>query len=282
MKKNIAILLVALSNTLFGLDMEVTGAYDYFRSLPEGSWNGNNGAYVSLNTGAPVLDFLDFQLGGSFGIYNWDGQDNIVFENTSNPMYQGFITTGFTYKENQYTLGLVYDWMFTSNYTVFNVAPAVDQLRGKFGYQMCNSEIGVWGTYRLDTSTKNAQGLPVKFRAISQASVFITHRFSKCAQGTVWLGVPTDDGLMESGKKPGEILAGFEVRAPLGPCLFLDAHGSYLRAREYVGCERTRNYQANITVGITYLFGDRCQGMYSTYQPVANNSNFLLDTNINL
>src|ERR1700733_11482412 len=48
-------------------------AFDYFRSLPDGSWTGNSGAFTSLNfaVGLPKEKYgIGVQMGGSYGLYD--------------------------------------------------------------------------------------------------------------------------------------------------------------------------------------------------------------------
>lgn len=282
MIKNIATLLMAcLCMPLYALDVEMTGMGDYFRGAPQGSFSGNDGAYMGLNANVPIVDFLDFQAGGSFGVYNWDGHIDLLDFQTTNPTYQGFITTGFTYKENQYTLGVVYDCMLTSNFGMFRLSPMIDQLRAKLGCTLGSCEVGLWCTQILDTCNKRAEGIPIEFRAIGQTSAFLTQRFGKNAQATFWVGVPTEESVMYPYDKPGQIIAGFNLRAPLSGCIYLDSHGSYLRENKSDNHIRGANHHFNLAVGLTYYLGTGCFGPVATYQPLADNSNFLVDTNLN-
>ena len=67
--------------SLTGLALEWNSSYDYFRGMPDGSWNGNNGALIAVNSGLNLLDYANLQAGASYGLYDWDGRGNVVFAN---------------------------------------------------------------------------------------------------------------------------------------------------------------------------------------------------------
>ncbi len=46
----------------------VGAGYDYFRSIPDGDWEGNTGALVDFNLSTPFRDTCGFQFGSSYGI----------------------------------------------------------------------------------------------------------------------------------------------------------------------------------------------------------------------
>lgn len=284
MKKQFATLLTGIfliQTSLFGYNLEVNTSYDYYRGLQDGSWNGNSGAFVLGNFGTDLYDCVGVQLGGSYGLYNWDGRQNLVFKNPKSIQQQAFVTAGVSSSLCQFNAGVAYDRQFTKHFSIYDLSPSIDQLRFQGGYQFCSDEIGVWGTVNLTTCHKKALGVPVSFRAISQMNLFWSHFFQNCAMSTLWIGAPYTHSLRYPHKTAGVVTAGFSVRAPLGDCLFVDAHGSYMRARKTSGATQSRNYDANVCVGITYLFGGKCSNYCSTYMPVANNSNFLSDININ-
>ena len=284
MKKQFATLLTGIfliHTTLSAFDLELNASYDYFRGLPDGSWNGNSGAFISANLGTCFYERIGAQLGASYGLYNWDGRENQVFQNPKKLEQQAFITAGIFSSWGQFNGGITYDRQFTRNFSIYSQNLSVDQLRFQAGYQFCREELGVWGTTNLTTSHKRALGIPVNFRAISQMNFFWSHYFENRALSTLWIGAPYTHSLRFPHKTAGVITAGFALRAPLGENLFVDGHGSYMRARKTTGATQSRNYDANVCVGITYVFGGRCCNYSATYMPVANNSNFLMDTNIN-
>ena len=282
MKRQVATLFVALlwHTTLAALYLEVNASYDYFRGAPDGTWNGNNGALIALNGAIELTECADFQLGGSFGAYNWDGRGNLVFRNSKKVEEIGFLTTGLTFFRSPFTAGILYDHLFTSHFGLYNLSPSIDQLRFQAGYEFCAEEVGIWGTTALNTSHKHALGVPIRFRAISQINLFWSHRFQNCAKTTLWIGLPYRKGLKPHHKTPGRAIAGFAVRVPLNDRLFIEGYGSYLWARSAHGVKQSRNYGASLALGITYAFfcPDPCAG---TYMPIANHSNFYVDTNAN-
>lgn len=271
----------SLFSNVSDLSLELNASYDYFRGLPDGTWNGNTGAFLMANAGACLFDRVGVQAGGSFGVYNWDGRGNLVFKNPKNVQLQSFVTAGLFSSFARFNGGLVYDRLFTQHFGIYDVNPSVDQLRFQGGYQFCQEEVGFWGTAYLTTSHRKALGVPISFRAINQINLFWTHYFENMAKTTVWIGIPYTSSLIHHHKRAGEFVAGFSLRVPLRNCLFIDGIGSYMKAMRSHGVKQSRNYAANICIGITYMFGDVCCGYSNTYMPVANHSNFLVDTNLN-
>lgn len=282
MKKLFATSLIALglaASSLSSLTVEANGSYDYFRGIPDGSWNGNQGGVIGVNSGIDLFGYACGQLGGSFGLYNWDGRENLAFENPKALEQQAFFTLGASSSYCQWNFGVVYDRQFVKHFSIYDVSASFGQMRFQGGYQFCHEEVGIWGTAHLDKVKKHIDGVSVSYRAISQLSGYWTHYFSNCAESTVWLGAPYQDSLRFSSRTAGLFVAGFALRAPLTSRLFVDGHGSYMRARTTSGESQSRNYAANVCLGITYVFGDCCRR--ASYMPLANNSNFLVDTSVN-
>lgn len=286
MKKQFATFLIGffwIHASLFGWDLELNLSYDYFRSKPDGTWNGNSGLLAMANASTNIYECINLQAGGSYGIYNWNGRGNVLFRNPKRKAHQGYVTAGLFSRFKQYSAGIVYDRLFTKNFGIYCLNPSIDQLRFHVGYQFWCEEIGVWGTTNLTTAHERALGLPVSFRAIGQLNLFWSHFFENYAKTTLWAGVPYGNSLTHKHRRPGKFIAGFALRAPLMERLFVDGYGSYMAAWHGHGIKESRNYAANICLGVTYLFGDEeCGFCESSFLPVANHSNFLVDTNINL
>lgn len=266
---------------IHGYSLDVGASYDYFRNLPDGSWNGNSGAVISANGSVFLSDCFGVQLGGSYGGYNWNGRGNVVFENPNKIQQIGFFTAGAYSTWGNLNAGAVYDRLFTGNFSIFNQSPSIDQARFQVGYLFCNNEIGVWGTHYLSTKHETALGLPVSFRAINQVSAFWSYYFQNNAKTTVWLGAPYENSLRFPGSSAGYFICGFALRAPLCRGLFLDGYGSYMSAKHDGKHQhnQNRNYGASVSVGITYSFNAGCGE--SPYMPIANHSNFFVDINRN-
>lgn len=284
MRKQLAIFLVNFFLTqvsLFGFNIEMNTSYDYFRGIPDGSWNGNNGALIGVNSNASLNDCIDLQVGGSYGLYNWDGRGNVVFKNPKAVQQIGFLTAGVSSTYGGWQGGIVYDRLFTRHFGIYDLSPSIDQLRFQGGYTFCSEEVGLWGTLELTGSHKTALGIPVRFKTISQMNIFWKHFFENCAQTNLWIGLPYRNSLKFPHGKAGNFIAGFSFRVPLLACLFIDGNGSYMLARSSHGVEQSRNYGANASIGITYVFGNAKWGCKLPYMPVANHSNFFVDSNVN-
>lgn len=263
---------------------EITLALDDFRSLPEGSWEGNMGAFLSVNLKALLPSSFSVQLAGSYGLYDWAGRTSTSTNETAFQK-QGFLT-GAAVRETPCSsginFGVAYDWMFNKNFGVFAVNPYISQLRGQLGYIFhASNELGVWAAINTNTSHKESEAVPLKFRAISQANLFWCHYFTNCAYGMAWAGTPYRRGLMYTSGRAGRYIFGARFQAPLTHSLSIGGHGAYMGAISAPNGNESKNYAANICFGLTYSFGRR-NDKHTPYMSLADNSNFLIDTNANL
>ncbi len=262
-------------------------SYDTFRGMPDGSWNGNTGGFGAANFGISLYEQVAIQLGGSYGIYDWSGRGSILNGNPKRIEQQTFLTAGL-YRETPYcsgiNVGIAYDWMLNENFGLFGLNPTIQQFRFKAGYLFWGSdELGVWGTVDTNHAHVNSDGIPLTFRSINQINFFWSHLFYNCAETTLWVGVPYKRSLMFTSGTAGEYLFGASFRVPLTCALSIEGHGAYMGAKWSHGITQSHNYDANICFGLTYtfcLFGDCCS-IDRPYQPLANNSNFMVDTNLN-
>ncbi len=274
----------------FELGGEAFFDYETFRSLPEGSWEGNTGAVIGVNLGMPLpFSFCEcwgVQFGTSFGVYDWAGRGNpFGLVNTGSTQNETFVTLGIYRKApwcDAFNYGFVWDWQFNKNAGVFALDPNLSQFRFQFAYELSCDEIGLWGTVHTHSSTKNFAGVPVKFRAIDQINFFWRHDFGCYARTNLWVGVPYGKSLMVSGHRPGQYTLGANVKVPLIDCWAIEGRALYMGAKRQSGGFASRNYAANVCVGLTYAFGngrgDCCD--LQPYLPMANNSNFIVDTNL--
>ena len=266
----------------FPIAGDASFALDYFRGLPDGSFNGNFGGYASLNLdfGIPYAG-LGAQLGGSYGVYDWDGKSSSP-SNSDAVQQQEFATVGFYRKvcNDGVNFGIVYEWMFNQKFGVFSVDPNVSQVRSQIGYLIKGgNEVGIWGTVNTNTSHKESQEIPLKFRAICQVNLFWSHYFKNRGFTMLWAGTPYRRGLMFTDGRAGRYIAGASFRPPLTPRLSIDGHGVYMGARTFNG-NKSNNYDADVSFAITYSFGGPRPAQKS-YMSIGDNSNFLVDTNLN-
>lgn len=267
--------------------LDVGAGYDYFRSVPEGDWEGNTGALVQLNLSRDFC-YCDqnwgVQFGASYGVYDWNGNGSAPSDRQSGTQQQAFISVGGSWRtpcESGFNVGLVYDWMWNEKLGVFRLDANIDQLRFQTGYQMCcRDEFGLWGAFHLNSTEKFSEQIPVNFRGISQLNLFWRHTFANCAETKIWAGAPISDSLMYDSGRSGQFILGGLFYAPLTNRLALEGHASYMHPHSDDDGLRSRSYGANIYLGLTYSFG----GSVSCHRPyleMANNSNFYVDTDLN-
>ena len=269
----------------FPLTGEWSLAFDSFRNSSDGSWEGNMGAFTSLNLKARMVGDWFAGLGGSYGLYDWAGRASMPFSNEKAFQQQGFLSGSIALagtKTPGVHVGISYDWMFNRHFGLFAVNPMMSQVRGQIGYLFSGgNEWGAWGTIDTLTSHQEVSYVPLKFRAIPQANLFWCHYFKNKGYGMVWAGTPYRRGLMYDSGRPGRYIFGARFSAPLTGSLSISGHGSYMGARSssLQGVE-SKNYSANVSFALTYAFGP-CRGGATPYLTVADNSSFLVDTNSN-
>jgi len=270
------------SSLLIGVDLSL--ALDDFRGIYSGSFNNSYGAVFAANFTYPIGCSFGAQLGGSYGVYEWSGRSSTPFKNSKTVQQQGFITVAATWQtacSSGINAGLAYDWMLNKNFGLFAVNPFFDQIRGQIGYLFCcRNELGIWASYGIQESHKSSQNIPLKFRGISQVNLFWCHYFDNDAYGMLWIGTPYRKGLLYKSGRPGELIIGAQVAVPITCNLSLEGHASYMFPRRWSGGFPSRNYGANIYVGLTYSFGYR-RVTKNPYMTIGNNSNFMADTNQN-
>lgn len=267
---------------------EVGAAYDHFRGIPDGTWNGNNGGVIGANFGAEAFDTIGLQAGASYGVYDWYGRGPVGSGSAGSVQQQVFLTGGLSYETpccSGFQGGAVVDWMFNRNFSVFALNPSIGQVRLQAGYLLNGAdEFGLWGTIDLGSSHKTVFDVTVSYRAISQVNVFWRHFFENCAETMVWVGLPYKKGLMFDGKRAGQYIVGGSFRVPLTHYLAIEGRGMYMGPTRNHFSSRFQNDDVNICIGLTYAFGTAagccCNAWHRRpYLPVANNSNFLVDTN---
>jgi hypothetical protein len=267
----------------FPLGGDISLALDSFRSLPDGSWGGNMGALIALNLAwaIPKTDQgFGAQLGGSYGLYDWDGRG---FTDSKALQQETFISVGLFRKvpyTSGFNAGLVYDWSINAESGVFGLSPTLTQLRGQIGYLIKGgNEFGFWGTYGDKICHRTFMSYDVKFKAISQVNAFWRHSFKNQGEMMLWAGTPYQKGLMFESGRVGDYIVGAAFKAPLTRSLSVEGHGVYMGARSGTADEESKNYAANVCLGLTYSFGGQKAGA-RPYLPVANNSNLIVDTNL--
>lgn len=295
-----AVVLTTLSLSLTGENYipytcELGLGYDYFRSLPEGDWEGNTGGLVSINVGIPapyligvpaqcLLDYgINAQIGGSYGVYDWSGRGSSPSGRQTRAQQQAFLTGAISRRTpccSGINVGLAYDWMWNKNASVFALQSSIAQLRFQGGY-ICDQtdEWGIWGTLDVHTSHRRSEGIPVSFRAISQINVYWEHRFENCARTMLWAGIPYKKSLMFSTGRAGKFILGGCFHAPLTDRLSIDGHACYMKGHSASGALKQRYSAANLCIELKWAFGDEECGI-EPYMPIGNNSNFITDTNI--
>jgi hypothetical protein len=283
----------ALCNQCPDWDLITFVGYDAFRSIVDDSWE-NNGIHVGANLGTRLGPFSDatgvgFQIGGSFGVYDWSGSDSRPTDRSA-PQQQSFITYGLFRKPQQgspWSAAISQDWMLNDNYGIFSTSPTVSQLRGEvsYAYDNCN-ELGVWGTAAVVSDHRDVSGVgATTWRPIDQINVYWHHKWEwKGADTSIWLGLPVEDHIGGEGNI-GEWFAGAAANVPLNDRVALYTLVTYMRPTADNGAAAAETDSWNFTVGVSFSFtgsarSDTVAGRsWTPLLPVANNGYFLVNTN---
>jgi len=248
---------------------------------------------TGLNMGAPIPGLRDYgfgwQVGISYGVYDFDGRIPVVAgESAAGAQQQTFVTTGFFRKaqcDQRLSFGIVYDWMYNTNWGFFGNDPTLGQWRGQIEYAVsgCNG-IGLWGAKRDLGSLQLVDDgdLLVGNRALTQVNLFWHHKFCSGADSWVWLGIP-DHGRYNGDKSFADWMIGFNVQVPLSDRLALYANASYLHPSAAAGYDASIEQGYDVGMGIAWYFGGNARSnaingkCWQPYLPVANNSTFLVE-----
>jgi hypothetical protein len=264
------------------IEIDFTLGLDDFRGIYSGSRPNSFAALTALNLTVPIARSFSTQLAGSYGLYNWSGISSSLFKNSRTLEQQGFITVAASYLTPHtcgWNAGVAYDWMLNKNFGFFAEDPFFDQIRSQLGYLFKGgNELGVWGTYGYRIVHERA--LHLKFKGISQVNLFWSHYYKNHGYTMLWVGTPYQRGLMYTSGRAGRFIVGAQISMPITHSLSIEGHASYMQSRSVSGIMPSTNYGANVYIGITYSIGKR-RITKTSYMTLANNSNFMADTNLN-
>jgi hypothetical protein len=265
-----------------------------WRSPSDLSFQSNAGVVTGGNLGVPVVGLSDYgvglQFGGSVGAYNLDGRVPVT-GHESEVMQQVYVTAGVfrrAFEGSPISAGLVYDWQYDDSYGALATHPFLGQWRAQIGYALsaCN-EIGVWGTFRdrRDSQLVNTEVgfASVDERPVSQVNLFWHHNFQSGADSWLWAGVPEHEKVDGEGRL-GEYTLGAALNVPITASVGLYATGGYMRPTARAGQLASQEDAYTIGFGLAFYPGRTARtrsvagNCWMPYLPVANNSNFLVDS----
>jgi hypothetical protein len=265
------------------------------RGLGSSNLTNNNGGSSGFNYGTRLGGFSDMtgiglQVGGSYGLYDWDGRPaNAGTLTTTQVQQQVFFTTGLFKKandESNWSYGVVHDWMFNQAWGAAAINPTLGQWRGQVAYATSAvNEFGVWATLRDKGDTNlDSNHVPIYTRSINQANLFWHHKWEMGADSWFWVGVPQDSRLDHSlGGSLGDFLVGGSVIAPLNDYLSLYGNMQYMHPSARPGSVADGESSWYVAFGLQYYIGGTARtstvggNCWLPLLPVANNGNFLVD-----
>ncbi len=262
------------------------------RARPSNNEGGSTGFNFATRLGA-ITDVtgLRWQVGGSYGVFDWDGRPfNAAALNWTEAQQQIFFTTGFFRRaddESSWSGGLVHDWMFNQSWGAYAVNPTLGQWRGQIAYAVDGSnEFGLWATLR-DKGDTNLDwfGNAVHTRPIDQANLFWHHQWEFGANSWLWIGLPENSRLNAfQGGSLGDYILGGSFIAPLNDALSLYANAQYMHPSSSPGPAAYGESTWYLAVGLQFTFGGYARSKnvngnsWLPLLPVANNGNFLVDS----
>ncbi|HWA98406.1 MAG TPA: DUF6666 family protein [Pirellulales bacterium] len=261
--------------------------YDAFRQIPDGSLQ-ETGIVQGANFGMPVprLDALGvgFQAGATYGAYNLGGSPNRNIP-TTHVSQQVFVTTGFFRRATAtcpISAAIAYDWMIGDHLGTLSQNYTLGQGRAEIAWAFtARNQIGFNASFDCQHATKIVNAVPVDFRPVSQGNFFWQHRFCRlAAESRLWAGMT--DCIRDNGDNSiGKMVFGMWINVPV-----TDRLAVYMQGMNWdtttAGVSMVSVY--DFTVGLSFY--PRCTARSSSiagrqwmpYLPVANNANFLTDT----
>ena len=223
----------------------------------------NFGLVTGLNAGVPIPGLRDYgfgwQVGMSYGVYDFDGRVRRRGRIRGIAQQQTFVTTGFFRKaqcDQRLSFGIVYDWMYNTEWGIVGNDPTLGQWRGQIEYAVsgCNG-VGLWGAKRdLGSVQSGRQTFTVEDRALSQVNLFWHHKFCSGADSWLWFGLP-DHGRYDGDKSFADWMIGVNVQVPLSDRLALYANASYLHPSAAAGADAAVEQGYDVSMGVMWYFG---------------------------
>jgi hypothetical protein len=283
----------------------VYSGIDSFSGVTTGTYPGNTGVVTGFNLGGALLEDrgIGWQLGGSYGLYNFEGRTSPGSQIGSDT-HQMFITAGVFRRadaDRRFSWGVVHDWMITNNFGDFGNSPTLAQFRGQAAWALSAwNQVGVWSTIedRYVTRSTGALGTPVAYQAIDQGNLFWDHQFGAYgATSRFSIGVPLNNRLQQTasgfpaggfGNTLGSFIVSTNWNAPITTRMSLYANALYMKPSAYEGSTTAGAFaQAqefwNVSFGFAFSPGGNLRSKtiagrsWMPYLPTANNSNFLID-----
>ncbi len=248
--------------------------------------------YASRLGGISDATGIQFQIGGSYGVYDWNGRP--LYWPTLDPysaQQQTFVTLGFFKRVDEHSnwsYGFVHDWMFNQAFGAYAVNPTLGQWRGQLAFASSPwNEWGVWATLR-DKGAANLDwtGTAVHTRAVNQANFFWHHKWRPGgADSWLWIGVPDAARLSPyAGGSLGNLLLGGSIVAPISQSWSLYSNMQYMHPSAGVGPLAANESSWYLAFGLQFTFGGAARSAtvagknWLPLMPVANNGNFLVDS----
>ncbi|MEN6459651.1 MAG: DUF6666 family protein [Thermoguttaceae bacterium] len=268
--------------------------FDSFKGISDAPGASNFGAVTGFNLGWLLPGEagdrgLGFQLGMTYGLYDWDGRTAPLGStvNEAKSQQQTFLTIGFFRKSDEdhpLSFGLVYDYMFNEGWGEYATSPTLGQWRGQIEWAFNeNNGLGAWGCLRdRDAYSTIDYSSVTRNRSVSQASFFWHHKFDYPAQSWLWVGAPQTDRLNGEGSLYGWTIGG-ALQAPITDRLAWYGNFEYARPTASAGSVASSESAWNVGTGILWYFGGGAHThqlngeRWTPYMPVANNSTFLVD-----
>lgn len=262
--------------------------FDTFRGPPEGAGPSNFGEVTGLNAAIPVYEpwGIAWQLGASYGIYDFGGRPPPALHLTG-AQQQIFVTTGVFRRAKpgqRASFGFAHDWMINNRYSQYALSPTLGQWRGQFEWAFSGiNSVGIWGTFRDRSYFGDRPDNHNQFRAISQIDAFWHHKYEFGADTWLRIGLPVSKRLTGSGLA-GSAIVGATAQAPLNQQLALYANAMYMASNSAPGALGSSRDAYNVSMGVAWYPGGNARtgtvngASWLPYMPLANNSNFLVDS----
>jgi hypothetical protein len=269
--------------------------FDSFKGVSD--LQTNFGAVTGLNGAFPLPGFqkagFGWQLGATYGGYDFDGR---LVNNTRRSQQQAFVTTGLFRKasnDRRISFGVVYDMMINDGwgYDALEPPPNFGQLRAQVEVMINEvNSVGIYGctrqlSHRYYYVDPQFGTIYLTDRPMEQLNFFWHHKFESGADSRIWFGLPEQCRIQGNGSLSDWII-GANVEVPFSNHLALYGNAQYVHPSASAGALASIESMWNVGAGIVWYIGnsaksERLNGhCWTPYMPVANNSTFLVDEEI--
>jgi hypothetical protein len=277
-------------------NLELFAGGDGWKNHGDDDDNNNFGYRLGANSAFGGSN-IRFQIGGSYGFYDFHGREDPEEVPTERQLF----VTGGVYKRSKIccgdrlSWGVVYDYMNTNNWGEQADNLDLGQIRARIGYAInACQELGAWAAVGIDDDLTGRLGGGVKVEAKDQINVYWLHNYSLGGETMLYVGLADEpNGHLQTYDSPNltEVVFGLRGRAPLSEKLALYGNVHYILPGTTGGDIAPNSIDNsyaeevwNVSIGLVFYPGAKARARTVSGNaglpllPVADNGTFSVNT----